>query len=338
MSLAILGASGKLGFATLNALLDNKLLPAKDIICTTSSDSGAQKLDAARQQGVTIKRADWDNAASFESAFQGCAKLFIISSSRIDKDFNDAPEGKGREADHYVALEAAKKAGVKHVYYTSLAFANPSKSRVMKAHERTEAWLAENWTGDGRVWTVIREGLYSESWPLYMGHWTVGQDERKEVPIAGDSRISWTSIDDLGLADALVLSAPSADWAGKTFYLSQRTAHSLTEVASMVAQALERAQLTLSLVAREKHEDYYVSQRGMPEPYVKWWAKTYDALKDEECCIEDDTLESLLASKGREPTPMEHTVREMCGAKTGYTGSFRAEGRRADGISQAFRA
>lgn len=337
MSLAILGASGKLGFATLNALIDHNLAAAKEIVCTSSSDSGAQKLDAARQKGAAIKRADWDNAASFESAFRGCSKLFLISSARVDKDFNDAPEGKGREADHYGALEAAKKAGVKHVYYTSLAFANPSKSRVMKAHERTEAWLKQNWTGDGRSWTIIREGLYNESWPLYMGHWTVGEDDRVEVPIAGDSRISWTAIDDLGLATAIILSAPSSEWAGKTFYLSQSTAHSLTEVASMVAQAIERPQITLSLVSREKHEQYYVSQRGMPEPYVKWWAKTYDALLDHECEIADNTLEELLASKGNKPTPMEHTVREMCGASTGYTGSFIADGRRADGISQAFR-
>lgn len=337
MSLAILGASGKLGFATLNALIDHNLLSAKDIVCTTSSDTGAQKLDAARQKGATIRRADWDNAASFEAAFQGCSKLFLISSARIDKDFNDAPEGQGREADHYRALEAAKKAGVKHVYYTSLAFANPSQSRVMKAHERTEAWLAANWTGDGRAWTAIREGLYNESWPLYLGHWKLGEDERTEVPVAGDSRISWTAIDDLGLANALVLAAPSEEWAGKTFYLSQSTAHSLTEVASMVAQALERAHLKLSLVSREQHEEYYVSSRGMDAPYVRWWAKTYDALRDEECCIADDTLEKLLASKGRKPTPMEHTVREMCGAKDGYTHTFIADGRRADGISQAFR-
>lgn len=337
MSLAILGASGKLGFATLSALLDRDLISPKDIICTTSSDSGAKKLDQARQKGVTIKRADWDNAATFESAFRGCSKLFIISSSRIQKDFHDAAEGSGRESDHYVALEAAKNAGVKHVYYTSLAFLNPSKSRVMKAHERTEAWLTENWTGDGRNWTVIREGLYNESWPLYMGHWKVGEDDRTDVPIAGDSRISWTSISDLGLATALVLTAPSAEWAGKTFYLSQSTAHTLTEVASMVAQAIDRPQIRIFLVPREQHEDYYVSQRGMEAPYVKWWAKTYDALNDHECEIKDATLEKLLKSQNVKPTPMEETVRAMCGASTGYTGSFIADGRRADGVSQASR-
>lgn len=337
MSLAILGASGKLGFATLNALLDHGMLSPKDIVCTTSSNSGAQKLDAARQKGVNIKRADWDNPNTFEEAFQGCSKLFIISSSRIEKDFNEAPEGKGREADHYGALAAAQKAGVRHVYYTSLAFASPSKSRVMKAHERTEAWLARNWTGDGQSFTIIREGLYNESWPLYMGHWNLGADERTDIFVSGDSRISWTAIDDLGVANALILSAPSSEWAGKTFYLSQNTAHSLTEMASMVAQAIQRPQLRLSLVPREKHEEYYSAERGMPTPYVNWWANTYDALRDHECEISDNTLEKLLATKGLKPTPMEHTVRKMCGASEGYTPSFIADGRRADGISQAFR-
>src|ERR1700753_3777524 len=123
--LAIVGASGKLGFATLNALVDNNLIPPDESVCTTSSLSGEEKLSSLRERGVQVRLANWDSQSSFESAFQGCSKLFLISSSRINKDFFDAPLGQGREADHFVALEAAKKAGVKHVYYTSLAFANP---------------------------------------------------------------------------------------------------------------------------------------------------------------------------------------------------------------------
>jgi hypothetical protein len=65
-----------------------------------------------------------------------------------------------------VAIDAARRAGVKHIYYTSLAFGSPSKAGVMRAHLRTEAYLAT--LSDLKV-TVIREGLYNESWPLYLG-------------------------------------------------------------------------------------------------------------------------------------------------------------------------
>lgn len=48
-----------------------------------------------------------------------------------------------------------------------------------------------------------------------------------------------------------------------------------------------------------------------PPVMITWWSKTYDALRDGECQIDDPTLEQLLAKKGVKPTPMEETVAEM---------------------------
>lgn len=305
--LVIEGASGKLGFATLNAILDHNLLPTSEITVTSSSEGGSKKLQPAVDKGVKLVSAHWDDPSSWEKAFAGADKLFLISSARIDKDFNDAPPGKGREADHYVALEAAKKVGIKHVYYTSLAFADPSKSRVMKAHERTEEYLKKEWAGQ---YTIIREGLYNESWPLYFGHYDVPSDYRSEVVTAGDSPISWTSIPDLGLANALILSDATSEWKDKTFYLSQRKAHTLSEIADMVSKARGK-DVKFKTVSRGEHERFYVQERGMPEPMITWWSKTYDALNDRECEIHDPTLEKLLARKGVKPTPMQETVQQM---------------------------
>jgi len=305
--LVIAGASGKLGFATLTSLLEQNLIPANEITVTSSSAAGAAKLKPATEKGVKLVSAEWDDPTSWEAAFQNADKLFLISSARIEKDFGDAPHGQGREADHFGALEAAKKVGVKHVYYTSLAFANPSKSRVMKAHERTEEYLRNEWPGK---FTIIREGLYNESWPLYFGHYDVPNDARDEIITGGDSPISWTSIPDLGLANALILAAPSDDWAGKTFYLSQRKAHTLDQVAGMVSKARGKS-VNFKVVPREGHEKFYVQERNMPAPMITWWSKTYDALRDGECQIDDPTLQQLLAEKGLKPTPMEETVAEM---------------------------
>lgn len=298
--IVIAGASGRLGFATLNALLDHDLVTPSDIVCTTSSETGAKKLEPAREKGVEIRSANWDDEASFVRAFQGCEKLFLISSARIDKDFNDAPPGQGREEDHFRALTAAKEAGIKHVYYTSLAFANPSHSRVMKAHERTEEYLQKS----NFCWTLIREGLYNESWPLYLGHYEAGSDSREEVPVAGDGQISWTSISDLGLATALILAAPSKERANKCFYLSQSKSHSLEEVAKMVSKVRGK-DVSLRVLSRPDHEKYYIKERKMDAPFIRWWSKTYDALRENECKIQDPTLEELLATKGRKPKQME---------------------------------
>ncbi|PNS18008.1 UPF0676 protein [Sphaceloma murrayae] len=307
--LAIIGASGKLAFATLRALLSQNLLPASSIVATTSATSSSaaqwQKLSSL---GVTVRHATFDDAETITSALHDVSRIFLVSSPRIAMDFHNAPRGSGREKDHIAVIDAAKKAGVEHVYYTSLAFGRPSKSGVMRAHIVTEEYLEQQ---KGLDWTVIREGLYNESWPLYFGHWKVGEDDRTEVEVAGDSKINWTSIEDLGLANALVLAGPREEWKHRTFYLSNtRDAKSLSDIADLVSKTLGR-EVKVKVVDRKEHEDFYVQQRGMDEGMIKWWSKTYDSLRDEECLIRDDTFEKLLSSKDVAPTPMEQTVKEM---------------------------
>lgn len=311
--LAILGASGKLGFTTLQALLEYNLFPAQHIVVTTSSSSGKQKLaPLADKHGVVIRECNWDSEDSIVAALQGCTQLFLISSSRIWKDFNFAPPGQGREADHFTALRAARTAGVSHVYYTSLAFGAPqSKSCVMTAHLRTEAFLEQEWKDKH---TVLREGLYNESWGLYFGYFfdPKGKDSgRTEVVIGGDGNISWTSVPDLGLANALILSAPIEDWAGKKVYLSQKKTVTLHEISGIVSEVIN-TDVRAKIVAREEHERHYVDDKGMPQPDVEWWARTYDALRANECEIDDSTLEDLLAKRGVTPKSLEETIREMC--------------------------
>ncbi|KAI4730898.1 NAD(P)-binding protein [Aureobasidium sp. EXF-10728] len=306
--LAIIGASGKLGGATLKALLTHNLLPKDQIVCCTSSKPGSDTWSSLEQQGVQVRHASFDDKPSLEKSLSGCDKFFLVSTPKIDMDYNDAPHGEGREKHHFAAIDAAQAAGVKHIYYSSLAFQNPSKSRVMQAHIRTEAYLAKL---QNINYTVLREGLYNESWPLYASYYDLKNDQRSEVPVAGDSPISWTAISDLGLASALVIVAPSSEYAAKTFYLSA------TQGARTINQVLEKVstvrskQVSAKIVSREELENHYVQDIKLSEPAAKWWAATYDALRDQECLINDPTLEKLLATKGQKPKPVEETIEEM---------------------------
>jgi uncharacterized protein YbjT (DUF2867 family) len=226
-------------------------------------------------------------------------------------DYNDAPLWQGREKHHRAAIDAAVKVGVKHIYYTSLAFANPSKAGVMRAHIRTEKYLQELADAGKVLVTVLREGLYNESWPLYFGYYFGLKDEtRKEVIVAGDGKISWTAIADMGFATAKILAAPSADWAGKTLYLSQRESWSLRDIAGMVSKA-NAEEVRLKVVGKKEYEEFHVKEKGTEKASVEWWSSSYDALKDGECEIDDMTLESILKEAGRSPKPLAETIDEM---------------------------
>lgn len=338
-TIAILGATGKLGGATLSALLSHNLVsPPSSIVALTSSAQGSEKWGSLESKGVQVRHATFEDPASLEAALRGVSTFFLVSTPNIALDFvGEDDDGKpvalgpGREAHHRHAIDAAVRAGVERVVYSSLAFAfggegegakgeNESKAGVMRAHLRTEAYLREVLESSGRGGgalkevVAIREGLYSESWPLYLGYFSAtGADDRTTVKLAGDGKICWTAISDLGVASALVLVAPMGAYEGyRSFYLSTRpaTAKSMQEVAALVAEARGK-EVNVEVVGREEHVKYYVQERGLQGPAVRWWVGTYEALEDGECLVDDPMLEELLAKVEVKPTPFEDTLREM---------------------------
>ncbi|KIW03583.1 uncharacterized protein PV09_05338 [Verruconis gallopava] len=314
--LAIIGASGKIGSATLTALLERGLIPPDQIVALTSSRPIDSKWNVLSARGVQVRHATFDDPASMEKALDGISKLFLVSSPRIALDYDPvvpAPPGHGREKDHFVALEAAQKAGVKHVYYTSLAFANPSKSNVMTAHERTEARLREMEKDGIFDVTILREGLYNESWPLYLGYYGVCGDDRTEIILSdeGNRKISWTPIAELGVANATIIAAPPSEWRSRCVYLSKRSnPRTMREVADIVAAAV-RKEISVKTVTKEEHIKHYVEQRGKQENAVRWWVATYDAIKEGECMIDDPTFDEIMAKAGIEPTAIDTTIGNM---------------------------
>ena len=142
---------------------------------------------------------------------------------------------------------------MKHVYYTYLTFGANSGARVMRAHLRTE--YLQRLEKERKINVmVIREGLYNSSWPLYLGYFDSGvvRGERDEVVVAGNGKVGWTSIGDLGLGTASVLS--ERGWKGKTFYLASMRAPTLLE---------EIAGIRVKFVGREEYVRYYVGRAGM---------------------------------------------------------------------------
>ena len=93
------------------------------------------------------------------------------------------------------------------MYYTSLAFAGDSRAAVMQAHLDTERFLKES----GLRYTILREGIYSESYPLYFGFWSAsaeeGEDEDEVLVPHGDGGVAWVCREDLGEGTARIMVA-----------------------------------------------------------------------------------------------------------------------------------
>ncbi|KAK6955430.1 hypothetical protein Daesc_003068 [Daldinia eschscholtzii] len=338
-TVAIAGASGKLGGATLSALLAHSLVPASSVVALTSSQPGSSTFNslAARAPGVQVRHASFEDGASFERALKGVERFFLVSTPHVKLDYDrrvgdgehgegweEVPDGEGREKHHRVAIDAAARAGVGRIYYSSLAFGfdpaakagkSSSKAGVMRAHLRTEAYLADQRSsGKFDSVTIIREGLYAESWPLYLGYFSPrgSDDERTEVLLAGDGKISWTAIPDLGVANAAVLAAPDGEFDDRTFYLSVRpgAAKSVAEIAALVGAARGK-EVKVKIVGRPEAERYYVKEKGLDAAAVRWWTSTYEALEEGECEIDDGMFEKMLERVGVKPQKVEEVIEKM---------------------------
>jgi uncharacterized protein YbjT (DUF2867 family) len=217
-------------------------------------------------------------------------------------DYNNAPAWQGREKHHRVAIGAALDAGVKHIYYTSLAFANPSKAPVMRCHSLTEDYL-HDLEKEGRLTiTIIREGLYND-------YFDMKNDTRSEIVIAGDGPMSWASIADLTFGTANILAVPSERYAGKTLTMSSTQTLTLKQIAEIVSK-IKGHDLQLKFVSKEQFVDYY-AERGVPREGIEWWVGAYEAMEDGECVNTDSTLEDFLEKAGRTPQSLEETIEEM---------------------------
>ena len=173
--------------------LYSAVLAASDVIVSLYNPAGATA--EILSSGVEIRKGDYSQPATLDAAYAGGDKLLIVSYPSIAYEI--------RVASHKAAIDAAKRVGIKHVYYTSLMFAGDSTAAVMQAHIATEKYLKES----GLTYTIIREGIYSESWPLYFGYWKPTRPGNEVLIPHGDGGIAWVCRDDLGEGTARLMVA-----------------------------------------------------------------------------------------------------------------------------------
>jgi NAD(P)H dehydrogenase (quinone) len=171
----ISGASGSLGGKIAMRLLER--IPAEALTLTTRTP---EKLEAYAQRGVAILQADYNDPAALERAYAGCDVLMLISSLAVTK----------RVPEHRNAINAAKKAGIKHIVYTSTAGIHPQNPTLSASdHIVTEDDLRRC----GMGYTIMRNACYAEVFPtvavqpvLRSGEWVQVEGNGKLAPISKD--------------------------------------------------------------------------------------------------------------------------------------------------------
>ena len=153
--IVLLGATGGLGREVLKHILP--LVAPEDLIIASPSPARVRATWPDLHTAIEVRKGDYTCPATLSSAFAHADILFLVSYPSITR--------KERVVAHKAAIDAAKTAGIKRVVYTSLAFGDSGTAVVMQAHLDTESYLKTS----GLEYTIIREGLYIEAFPMHMG-------------------------------------------------------------------------------------------------------------------------------------------------------------------------
>jgi len=187
-TLLVTGGSGGLGRRVLELLLEAK---AGNLIATTRKP---EKLADLAARGVVVRKADFEDPGSLPDAFAGADRLLLISTDAVDKPGR-------RIAQHRAALDAAVRAGVKHVIYTSLTAPEPdSPITFAPDHYGTEQALAASQMG----WTILRNNVYTEGLIRSLPQAVASG---KLVAAAGDGGAAYVTREDCARAAASALAA-----------------------------------------------------------------------------------------------------------------------------------
>jgi NAD(P)H dehydrogenase (quinone) len=248
-TLLVTGASGQLGRGVINFLLDtHKVLPA-NIIATTRNPESVADLAA---RGVVVRAADFNDAASLETAFKGADKVLIISTGDLD-----LKSGR-RLRQHENAVAAAKNAGISHLLYTSMPNPEPV-SPVLFAddHYSTEQAIKAS----GIPYTIFRNGWYQENLFLALPHAIASG---RWYTSAGEGRIAHGARDDMAAAIAAGLVSSTTD--SKTYTLTGPHAYTTAEIAALVSEVTGKPLEVIQVPDEALAEG--VKAAGVPEDFA----------------------------------------------------------------------
>lgn len=238
--IVVTGASGQLGRLVIQSLL--KTVPAAGIVAAVRQPAAVADLAAL---GVQVRQADYAQPATLDAAFQGATKVLLISSSALGE----------RVAQHGNVIDAARRAGVALLAYTSLLHADTSPLGLAAEHTATEALLRAS----GVPHVLLRNGWYTENYlaslPAVLQHGAV-------IGSAGEGRIASAARADYAAAAAAVLTRD--DQAGLVHELAGDTSYTLAEFAAEVGRQTGRTIPYVNL----PEADYRgaLLGAGLPEP------------------------------------------------------------------------
>ncbi|MFT4095255.1 MAG: SDR family oxidoreductase [Niabella sp.] len=279
----VTGATGHLGSAVIEHLLKNTT--ADNIVAFARDENKAMPL---REKGIEVCFGTFEETASLDKAMQGIEKVLLISTT----DHH-------RLEQHKNVVDAAKKAGVEHILYTSVSIKNANTSAIkvlMESHFQTEDYIKES----GLKYTFLRNSLYTEVIPFYVGEKVL---ETGILLPAGDGKVAYALRKEMGEAAANVLLQNGHQ--NQTYEITGSELYAYKDVAKALSELSGKNIVYTDVEATKLSEQ--LRQAGVPEIIVSVIIGFATDIKNGQFEIVSKDLENLL---GRKPTVLKEALKE----------------------------
>ncbi|MBM7771653.1 NAD(P)H dehydrogenase (quinone) [Actinokineospora baliensis] len=279
MTYLVTGATGQLGGLAVRHLLDR--VPAADVAVSVRDVSKAADL---ADRGVDVRQGDFSEPDTLR--FAGVDTLLLVSTNGPDEI---------RVGQQNAAVDAAVRAGVSRIVYTSVSDATGSPLGLAKVHAATE----EHIKASGVPYTFLRNAMYHEN---YLGGLPQSLESGTHVTATGTGRVASVSRDDLALAAAIVVTGEGHE--GAVYELTGPRAWSFDELAAIASDVTGKPLAHVSVSG----EDYLANllKAGLP-PFLA------ELFTDIQVNIGRGALSEVRPDLGkligREPKTIEEAVR-----------------------------
>ncbi len=282
MKILVTGATGHFGRKVVRTLLAS--IPAENLAVSVRDTAKASELKAL---GVDVRHGDFDYPATLDTAFQGVDRLLIVST----QGDNDT-----RIKQHLAAVDAAMRAGVGFIAYTSLANADKSTLSLAKVHQETEKAIRET-----RIpFSFLRNNWYIEN---ETGSF---QGVLKGAPLtisAGDGKVGFAARNDYAEAAAKVITSDNHE---NTVYELSGKPITYEGLALVLSKAISR-DVPVQNVDDCTYADIMASA-GVPKEIIPFLVDIQSSIRRGALAYESNDLEKLL---GRPLTPLSDVVRDI---------------------------
>lgn len=276
MNIGITGATGQLGRLVIREL-QNKASGDSLIALVRSPQKAAD-------MKVEARGFDYAKSQNLAGALNGIDKLLLISGSEIGK----------RAEQHINVIEAAKKAGIKLIVYTSLLHADSSTISIAGEHVETENALKKS----GIPYIILRNGWYTENYTASVGGVVSGG---VLYGSSGNGKISSASREDFALAAAAVLSSEGHE--NKTYELAGDEAYTMSDYAKTISEKSGKTIEYRNIPVNEFADA--LKNAGLPEGVAQFLAGTHVSTEKGDLFDDGHQLSKLI---GRPTTSLEKSV------------------------------